>query len=96
MEITLSSDLEKLVQDRVARGEFENAEAMIEFALRRMCSSSERPKTAQTPEPLTPEQKVNALKEFFEEVDRDPMDASPLSDEALRRVNLYNDRRNRL
>lgn len=91
MEITLNSELEKLVQDRVARGEFENAEAMIEFALRRMCGTSERPKIA-----LTAEQRVNALKGFFEEVDRDPMDASPLPDEALRRVNLYDDRRNRL
>lgn len=90
MEIVLSSDLEKLVQDRVTRGEFENAEAVVEFALRRLLLS-ERPD-----ETLTPEERVQAWRDFFEEVDRDPIDAAPLPDEALRRVNLYDDHRNRL
>ena len=47
--ITLSTDLEKLVQDRIARGEFENAEAVVEFALRRFLDSAGR-----LDSPLTP------------------------------------------
>jgi Arc/MetJ-type ribon-helix-helix transcriptional regulator len=91
MEITLSTDLERLVQDRIARGEFENAGAVVEFALRRYLDSLQRPES-----PLTPDERVKALMEFFEEVDREPIDAPPLSDEALSRRNLYDDRRNRL
>jgi Arc/MetJ-type ribon-helix-helix transcriptional regulator len=91
MEITLSPDLEKLVQQRVERGEFENVEEIVEFALRRLLSPCE-----QMASPPSPAEKVKALKDFFDEVDRDPIDAPPLSEEALRRVNLYDDRRNRL
>ncbi|MEX2301110.1 MAG: hypothetical protein WD733_09250 [Bryobacterales bacterium] len=91
MEITLSPDLEKLVQQRVERGEFENVEEIVEFALRRLLSPSE-----QMASPPSPAEKVKALKDFFDEVDRDPIDAPPLPEEALRRVNLYDDRRNGL
>lgn len=90
MVVTLSSDLEKLVEDRIARGEFESAEEVVEFALRSFLAAE------QPPAALTADERVQALREFFEEVDRDPIDAPPLSDEALRRENLYDDRRNRL
>jgi Arc/MetJ-type ribon-helix-helix transcriptional regulator len=90
MVVTLSTDLEKLVADRIARGEFENAEAVVEFALRRFLDSE------QPVSPLNSEERAQALMEFFEEVDRDLIDAPPVSDEALSRRNLYDDRRNRL
>ena len=92
MEITLSPELEKLVRDRVARGEFESVQAVVESALRSYVGSPERLNSD-----LTPEQRVKAWEEFCAEVDNDPAsDAPPLSDEALSRRNLYDDRRNRL
>jgi Arc/MetJ-type ribon-helix-helix transcriptional regulator len=92
MEIALSPELERLVRDRVARGEFESAEAMVESALRHFVRPAERLDSN-----LTPEERVKAWEEFCAEVDKDPpSDAPPLSDEALSRRNLYDDRRNRL
>ena len=92
MEITLSPEFERLVRDRVARGEFESAQAMVESALRRYVGSPER-----LDSDLTPEARAAAWEEFCAEVDRDPpSDSPPLSDEALSRRNLYDDRRNRL
>lgn len=92
MEITLSPELERLVCDKVARGEFDSAEAVVESALRRFVGSPERLDSV-----LTPEERAKVWEEFCAEVDRDPpSDAPPLSDEALSRRNLYDDRRNRL
>lgn len=46
---------------------------------------------------LTAEERVQAIDEFFAEVDRDPPSGvEPLPEEALSRRNLYDDRRNRL
>lgn len=92
MEITLSPEFERLVRDKVARGEFESAQAMVESVLRRYVGLTERQDSD-----LTPEQRAAAWEEFCAEVDRDPPSgAAPLSDEALSRRNLYDDRRNRL
>ena len=91
MTISFNPELEKLVQEKVQNGEFPTAEAVVEFALNRLLGATGRHDPA-----LRAEERMQALDEFFADVDRDPLSGSEhLPAEALRRRNLYDDDRNR-
>ena len=88
MNVSLTPDLEQLIEQKVASGEFTSPEAVIEAAVRQLGNG---PPPA---EPLpTSEQRLVNLQELFEEVDREPAPrTTPLPDEAFDRENLYGDR----
>ena len=91
MTISLNPEHQKLIEKKIQAGEFPTAEAVVEFALNRFLGTMSRRDSA-----LTVEERVKALDEFFSEVDHDPKSTSEaLPAEALRRRNLYDDRRNR-
>jgi len=91
MTISLNPEHQKLIDQKVQTGEFPSAEAVVEFALNRFLGTTGRR------DPTLPvEERVEALDAFFAEVDRDPSSADKaVPSEALRRRNLYDDRRNR-
>ena len=88
MSVSLTPDLEQLIQQKVASGEFASPEAVIEAAVRRLGNGP------LPTEPLpTSEQRLANLQELFEEVDHEPAPrTTPLPDEAFDRENLYDDR----
>ena len=91
MTISLNPEHQKLVEKKIQAGEFPSPEALVEFALNRFLGTMGRIVPA-----LSAEERVNALGQFFTEVDSDPSSANgPVPDEALRRRNLYDDHRNR-
>ncbi|MDA1315949.1 MAG: hypothetical protein O2968_21715 [Acidobacteria bacterium] len=88
MNVILTPELERLVQQKVANGEFASPEAVIEAAVRELASSP----TPAVPLP-TSEQRLANLQALFEEIDREPAQrTTPLPDDVFDRENLYDDR----
>ena len=88
MNVSLTRELEQLIQQKVASGEFANPEAVIEAAVRQLSNGP----TAVEPLP-TSEQRLANLQALFEEVDRAPAPrTTPLPDEAFDRESLYDNR----
>jgi Arc/MetJ-type ribon-helix-helix transcriptional regulator len=91
MTISLSPEHKKLIDQKVQTGEFPTAEAAVEFALNRFFDPTGRRNPT-----LPVEERLKALDAFFAEVDREADSAAKaVPAEALRRRNLYDDRRNR-
>jgi Arc/MetJ-type ribon-helix-helix transcriptional regulator len=91
MTVNLSPELERLLEERIASGEFESREAVLLHALE--LHARERKARA----PLSGEDRAKQLEAFFEEIDRDPpSEAGPLSDEALSRETFYDTERTRV
>jgi Arc/MetJ-type ribon-helix-helix transcriptional regulator len=80
---------QELIDQKIQAGEFPSAEAVVEFALNRLLGTTGRR------DPTLPvEEHVEALDTFFAEVDREPGSATKaVRAKALRRRNLYDDRR---
>lgn len=88
MNVILTPELERLVQQKVASGEFASPEAVIDAAVRELAKSP--PSAAPLP---TSEQRLANLQSLFEEIDREPAPRiTPLPDDAFDRENLYDDR----
>ena len=88
MNVSLTRELEQLIQQKVASGEFASPEAVIEAAVRQLSNGP----SAVEPLP-TSEQRLANLQALFEEVDRAPAPrTTPLPDEAFDRGNLYDNR----
>jgi Arc/MetJ-type ribon-helix-helix transcriptional regulator len=91
MTVHLTPELEKLLDERIASGEFANREAVLAHAFELLVR--ERPAQA----PLSGEERAKKLEAFFEEIDRDaPSEAGALSDEALSRETFYDTERTRV
>ena len=89
MTIEISPDLEKMLEEKVAKGEFPTRESVVEAELRSLLYAS--PETAPSSHSFQDWDKLMA------EVDSDEQPESPpLSDEALSRETIYEDHRHRL
>lgn len=88
MNLSLTPELERIIREKVASGEFASAEAVIAASLKQL------EKNPSVTEPLpASEQRLSNLQALFDEVDRDPAPrTSPLPDDAFDRENLYQDR----
>ena len=88
MNVSLTPELERIIREKVASGEFASAQAVIEASVRQFGNN---PPGA---EPLpTSEQRLANLQALFDEVDREPAPRmTPLPDDAFGRENIYDDR----
>ncbi|MCB9384269.1 MAG: hypothetical protein H6509_06620 [Bryobacterales bacterium] len=76
MTVNLTPELERLLDEHLASGEYESREALVAQALIALLSTKCKAQAR-----LSGEERAKQLEAFFEEIDRDPpSDAGPLSD----------------
>ena len=91
MTIELDRETERLIAEQLASGRYGDAADVIHRALRAL---NERETQEGVHKPLSPKERLRAVDAFFRQVDDEPApEAPPLSADALRRENLYDDRR---
>ena len=94
MNVTLSPEEEKLVDELRKSGNYPDTKAVLSAALQAL---EQRHDSGERPTKLSPEEWVRRFDEFMAEVDRDfPPNTPVLSDEALSRENIYDTERTRV
>lgn len=94
MNVTLSPEEEKLVDELRKSGDYRDTKAVLSAALQAL---GQRHPTRKRPMKLSTEEWVRRFDEFMAEVDRDPPSkAGPLSDETLSRETFYDTERTRV
>ena len=94
MNVTLSPEEEKLVNEFRKSGNYRDTKAVLSAALQAL---EQRQPAGERPMKLSTEEWVRRFDEFMAEVDRAPRSkAGPLSDEALSRETFYDIERMRV
>ena len=94
MNLTLSPEQEKLVDELRKSGRYPDAESVLAAALQAL---EQRDAAGERPVKLSAEEWVRRFDEFMAEIDRDPpSQAGPLSDETLSRETFYDTERTRV
>jgi Arc/MetJ-type ribon-helix-helix transcriptional regulator len=94
MNVTLSPEEEKLINELRKTGGYPDVKAVLLAALKVL---KQHHPTQERPRQLSQEEWVRRFDEFMAEVDRDPPSkAGPLSDDALSRETFYDTERTRV